>query len=128
MTWEGVGAKVRRCGVELQVEVMVVRTTTSYEVVATASGGSESESCQCTSLLCYVYVQEFRKLLRSVVLPTRTSCPAELGPLSRFISCGGVLSARALIRALLKGDETITPKGVILTLQLELQHNLSFKF
>jgi hypothetical protein len=83
------------------------------------------------ALLCLRNLQGFRKLLRSVALPTRTSCPAELGPLSRFISCGGV-SARALIRALLKGDETITPKleGVVLTLQLqvELQHNLSFKF
>lgn len=127
VTWEGVGAKVRRCGVELQVEVTVVRTTTSYVVVATAGGSSESESCQCTSLLCYVYVQEFRKLLRSVALPTRTSCPAELGPLSRFISCGGV-SARALIKALLKGDETITPKGVVLTLQLQVLTYFSIVF
>ena len=113
VTWECVGAKVRRCGVAL--EVTVVRTT-SYEVVATVTASDSSEPESCT-LLCNVCVQEFRMLLRSVALPTRTSCPAELGPLSRFISCGGV-SARALIRALLKGDETITPKGVIFMLQL----------
>ena len=54
--------------------------------------------------------QGFLAVLRKTPLPTRTSCPAEVGLVERFISCGGV-TAKALIRAALNGDPTIRPKG-----------------
>jgi hypothetical protein len=55
-------------------------------------------------------VQAFLAVLRKTPLPTRTTCPAEVGLVERFITCGGV-TAKALIRAALKKEPTISPEG-----------------
>ena len=57
-------------------------------------------------------LQTFLAVLRKTPLPTRTSCPAEVGLVERFISCGGV-TAKALIRAAVDGDPTVSPEGAL---------------
>jgi hypothetical protein len=57
-------------------------------------------------------LQTFLAVLRKTPLPTRTSCPAEVGLVERFISCGGV-TAKALIKAALDGDPTVSPTGAL---------------
>lgn len=52
---------------------------------------------------------KFLELLQTTPLPNRTSCPAEAVLPARLISCGGV-SAKALIKAVLRGDKAISPE------------------
>jgi hypothetical protein len=54
--------------------------------------------------------QAFLEVLRNTPLPTHTTCPAEVGLVERFITCGGV-NAKALIKAALKNKRTIKPEG-----------------
>ncbi len=58
-------------------------------------------------------LQTYLEVLRGTPLPTRTSCPTEVGLTERFIGCGGV-SAKALIAAVLNGERTVSPDGALL--------------